>query len=102
MGARSEEVAYRIVQESLSNAVRHGSPKIIRIAVTEDAIGVAVCIEDDGGGLKQSDTGLGHMGLAGMEERVRTLQGQFQVENLPGLGVRVRATLPHALEMEEA
>lgn len=99
---RSEEVAYRIVQESLSNAVRHGSPQTIRIAVTQDTGGTAICIEDDGGGLKQSGSGLGHMGLAGMEERVRALKGQFLVENLQGCGVRVRATLPMARETEDA
>jgi two-component system sensor histidine kinase UhpB len=102
MDSRSEDVAYRIVQESLSNAVRHGSPQTIRIAVTQDAGGTAICIEDDGGGLKQSGSGLGHMGLAGMEERVRALKGQFLVENLQGCGVRVRATLPMAQEMEDA
>lgn len=100
--ARSEEVAYRIVRESLSNAVRHGAPQTIRVAITEDAMGIAICIEDDGGGLKQSGAGLGHMGLAGMEERVRALKGQFLVENLQGRGVRVRATLPRTRELEEA
>jgi signal transduction histidine kinase len=61
-----------------------------------------VSIEDDGGGLKQSDTGLGHMGLAGMGDRVRAIKGQFTVENLQGRGVRVRAFLPRAQEMEDA
>jgi two-component system sensor histidine kinase UhpB len=99
---RSEEVAYRIVRESLSNAVRHGKPQTIRIAIAEDANGASVCVEDDGGGLKQSGAGLGHMGLAGMEDRVRALKGQFVVENLQGRGVRVRAFLPKAREMEVA
>ena len=102
LDSRSEEVIYRIVQESLSNAVRHGSPQTIRIAVAEDASTTTICIEDDGGGLKQSASGLGHMGLAGMEERVRALKGQFLVENLQGLGVRVRASLPKARGMEDA
>jgi two-component system sensor histidine kinase UhpB len=99
---RSEEVAYRIVRESLSNAVRHGNPQTIRIAITQDVNGASVCIEDDGGGLKQSDAGLGHMGLAGMGDRVRALKGQFTVENLEGRGVRVRAFLPKMQEMEDA
>jgi two-component system sensor histidine kinase UhpB len=99
---RSEEVAYRIVQESLSNAIRHGNPQTIHIAIAQDVNGVSVCVEDDGGGLKQSDAGLGHMGLAGMEDRVRALKGQFTVENLQGRGVRVRAFLPKVQEMEDA
>ncbi|MEY4966476.1 MAG: hypothetical protein RL274_2059 [Pseudomonadota bacterium] len=99
---RSEEAAYRIVQESLSNAVRHGDPQTIRIVIADEAGGALVCVEDDGGGLKQSDTGLGHMGLAGMEDRVRDLKGQFAVENLPGRGVRVRALLPKLQELADA
>jgi two-component system sensor histidine kinase UhpB len=99
---RSEEAAFRIVQESLSNAVRHGNPQAIRIVIAEEVDGVAVCVEDNGGGLKQSGTGLGHMGLAGMEDRVRALKGQFRIENLQGQGVRVRALLPRPRELEEA
>ncbi|HKY17513.1 MAG TPA: histidine kinase [Rhizomicrobium sp.] len=99
---RSEEALYRIVQESLSNAVRHGAPQTIRIAIADEADGVAVCVEDDGGGLKQSGRGLGAMGLAGMEDRVRALNGRFTMENLPGRGVRVHAHLPKLRELEDA
>jgi two-component system sensor histidine kinase UhpB len=99
---RSEEAAFRIVQESLSNAVRHGNPQAIRIVIAEEVDGIAVCVEDNGGGLKQSGAGLGHMGLAGMEDRVRALKGQFRIENLQGQGVRVRALLPRPRELEDA
>ena len=99
---RSEEAVFRLVQESLSNAVRHGKPQAIRIAVTEEANDVAVCVEDDGGGLKQSSAGLGSMGLAGMENRVRALNGRFSIENFEGKGVRVRALLPGSRALEEA
>jgi two-component system sensor histidine kinase UhpB len=99
---RSEEAVFRIVQESLSNAVRHGKPQSIRIAVAEEPTGIAVSVEDDGGGLKQSGAGLGSMGLAGMENRVRALNGAFAIENLEGRGVRVRALLPILRELEEA
>ena len=99
---RTEEAAYRIVQESLSNAVRHGNPRTIRISITQDTYGALVCVEDDGGGIQKSSAGLGHMGLAGMEDRVRALKGQFTVENLRESGVRVRAFLPKIRKMEEA
>jgi two-component system sensor histidine kinase UhpB len=99
---RSEEAIFRIVQESLSNAVRHGKPRTIRIAIAQETDGIAVCVEDDGGGLKQSGAGLSSMGLAGMENRVRALNGKFGIENLEGRGVRVRALLPGARELEQA
>lgn len=95
---RGEDAAYRIVQEALSNAVRHGRPQAIRIAVTRCDGEVQVCVEDDGGGLRQSANGLGQMGLSGMEERVRALQGSFALEDVPGQGVRIRARLPVARE----
>jgi len=102
---RVEEVAYRILQESISNALRHGHPRCIGVQMTAHADGVILCIEDDGKGLAESEH-LGGMGLKGMAERVHALNGQFMLENLAP-GVRVRAVLPRAdarqpRELEEA
>lgn len=100
----SEDALYRIVQESISNAVRHGHPSRVRITAAEDAAHVTVCIEDDGGGLAATDSGgmtLGQVGLAGMEERVRALKGEFAIEEA-GDGVRIRAALPRLREKQSA
>lgn len=99
---RGEEAAYRIVQEGLSNAVRHGEPHLVRVAISRRAEGVEIRVEDDGGGLKHSSNGLGHMGLTGLEERVLALHGRFAVENLSGRGVRIVALLPRARVPEVA
>jgi two-component system sensor histidine kinase UhpB len=102
---RSEEAVYRIVQESLSNAVRHGAPGVIRITVADAGHQVMVLVEDDGGGLKsQTSDGmsLGHLGLTGMKERVLALDGQFTLEELPGRGLRIRALLPKTRVPEPA
>lgn len=96
---RSEETAYRIIQESVSNAVRHGKPRVIRIIMTEGKDGMNLNVEDDGGGLKTGDKIPG-MGMKGMAERVRALNGRFTVENR-GQGVGVCAMLPRVREMEE-
>lgn len=102
---RGEEVAYRVVQESMSNAVRHGRPHAIRIQLREDGGDVHLTVEDDGMGFSPSQHRDG-MGLKGMEERVRALNGEFAVEHRVR-GVRVRAVLPGAgarnvKEMEDA
>jgi signal transduction histidine kinase len=100
----SEDAIYRIVQESISNAVRHGHPSRIRITTTEGAAHVTICIEDDGGGLASADASgmtLGQVGLAGMEERVRALKGEFAVEEIAE-GVRIRAALPRQREKQSA
>jgi two-component system sensor histidine kinase UhpB len=96
---RSEETAYRIIQESVSNAVRHGKPRVIRIIMTEGKDGMNLNVEDDGGGLKTGDKIPG-MGMKGMAERVHALNGRFTVENR-GQGVGVCAMLPRVREMEE-
>ncbi len=102
---RGEDTAYRIVQESLSNAVRHGKPTHIQIAIIDAPEQVTVCVADDGGGLKQDGSAsmsLGHLGLAGMRERLRALGGDLTVEETQGHGVSIRAFLPKVRRLEIA
>ena len=102
---RGEEAAYRIVQESISNALRHGHPRSIRVQLAEHDDGLSLVIEDDGNGFAETGYTRG-MGLKGMAERVHALNGQFKLEHLTP-GVRIRAVLPraemrHMRELEEA
>jgi two-component system sensor histidine kinase UhpB len=93
---RYEEAAYRIVQEALSNAIRHGAPRTILIQIEADAQELTIAVEDDGGGIKlgpDARTGPGHAGLAGMRERIQALNGRFVVHPSDG-GVRVTGILP--------
>lgn len=102
---RSQDAAYRIVQESLSNAVRHGKPRTIRVAISDDRDQVEICVEDDGDGIgqdKSAGTSLGRWGLMGMQERLRDLGGQLTIEDVQGHGVRIRAILPKARKLEVA
>ncbi len=102
---RGEDAAYRIVQESISNAVRHGNPQTIRISIANDSDQILVSVEDDGGGLRQDASGgmsLGQFGLAGMQERLKALGGRLMVEEIPARGVCVRAFLPKLSELEIA
>jgi two-component system sensor histidine kinase UhpB len=94
-GELLDATVYRIVQESLSNAVRHGSPTTIEIAVaTQDDGTVVIRVQDDGGGLR-SNGRPGGFGIIGMQERVTTLGGSLDVRNrADGRGVIVTAKLP--------
>lgn len=99
----SEDAIYRIVQESLSNAVRHGQPETIRIAIADEPDRVLVTIEDDGDGFDAKSTAamtLGQWGLKGMRERLAAMGGTLFVEELPDGGVRIRAVLPKMPELE--
>jgi signal transduction histidine kinase len=84
--------AYRIVQESLTNTLKHGGPGVAVTVLIEDT-GEALEIEvtDNGGGTMQSSNG-GH-GLVGMRERVSLLDGELTAGTV-GDGFRVHATLP--------
>ncbi len=86
---------YRVVQESVSNAVRHGSPTRIeiRVEVAPDRA-ILIRVTDDGGGLKAKARPGGY-GVIGMSERVAGLGGTLEVKNRPdGRGVTVEARLP--------
>ena len=85
---------YRLVQEALSNGYRHagGAGQTVLREGGDGSIHIEVA--DTGVGFDpQSVPQDGHLGLAGMRERVRVLGGTFSVESAPGQGVRVRATI---------
>ncbi len=92
----AKETIYRLVQESLTNAVRHGRPQRIEVALGRDASGAAqVRVADDGRGAAAPAQGVG-FGLAGMRERVAALGGHLVVESGPEGGWTVTASLPTA------
>ncbi len=94
-GEALDATVYRIVQESVSNAVRHGSASTIEIGVKVHADGaVGIRIADDGSGLKPNGRP-GGIGIIGMQERVATLGGILEVKSRPdGRGVVVSARIP--------
>lgn len=87
--------AYRIVQESLTNAVRHGGPKV-RATVTLDYGNdqLDVQVVDDGRGASARSDGEGGHGIVGMRERIAVLGGEFAAGPNTGGGFRVHATIP--------
>lgn len=86
--------AFRIVQESLTNTLRHAGPgarATVRITVDGDELQIEVT--DDGSGGSSWSGGSGR-GLAGMRERAELLGGRFAAGSIEGGGFRVRASLP--------
>jgi two-component system sensor histidine kinase UhpB len=93
LGELIDTTVYRIVQESLSNALRHSRPSAISIAVTiEDHDALVVTVADDGQGMS-AEPGIGY-GLLGMSERVKALGGSLAVSSRVGAGLVVTASLP--------
>lgn len=91
----AELSAYRVVQESLTNAIRHGGPGVsakVLIDYTPDHL--AVSVTDDGRGSSSTNADNGGHGIIGMRERVAVLGGHFEAGPKVGGGYRVHATIP--------
>ena len=93
LGADAQRVAYRLVQESLSNVIRHARAKraVVRARLGEGYLRIAV--EDDGNGFDTGSVAPGH-GLIGMRERVEMLGGDLAISSNPGQGTAVTARIP--------
>lgn len=84
---------YRIVQESLTNAVRHGAPQKVTVRINREASRCTLSVEDDGEGGAPNSSGSG-LGVLGMNERVAALGGRFSITALSPQGMRVAAEFP--------
>jgi signal transduction histidine kinase len=86
---------FRVMQEGLTNIVRHAQAKQVRLALTADANRYLLLLTDDGRGMKMDDsTFRWSHGLAGMRHRVEALGGQFTIESGPGEGTTLRVEIP--------
>jgi signal transduction histidine kinase len=95
--AAAEVTAYRIVQEALTNVLKHAGPASATVAVGCADDVVTIKVTDDGFGYPLPGTRTsqhGYHGLAGMRERVAVFGGELRAGPEPGGGFAVRATLP--------
>jgi signal transduction histidine kinase len=91
--AAIELSAYRIVQEALTNTLRHGEARHATVRLSYDSEDLGLEVLDDGGSSEPTTNGAGH-GLVGMRERVATFGGELEAGPTPGGGFRVAARLP--------
>ncbi|HEY1368825.1 MAG TPA: GAF domain-containing sensor histidine kinase [Gaiellaceae bacterium] len=89
-----ETALYRIVQEALTNVVKHAHAHSVSIVVARKAGSVSVVVEDDGAGFDATRTRDGGLGLVGMRERVELLGGRLTVETRPGAGTTLVVEVP--------
>jgi PAS domain S-box-containing protein len=94
-----ETHVYRMVNEGLTNAVRHAGARQVSVLLQRRADGLEAIIEDDGRGFDASAGGAGdQLGLRGMRERAALLGGTVEVESRPGGGTTVFVRVPVAAE----
>jgi signal transduction histidine kinase len=95
LAAAAEGAAYRIAQEALHNALRHGTPSTVDVRVGVDGGVVSLEVADDGRGFDPGPAGSsGRLGLASMRDRARAAGGRLEVRSAPGAGTVVRLLLP--------
>ncbi|WP_446665396.1 sensor histidine kinase [Flexivirga sp. B27] len=88
-----DEVAFRVVQEALTNAVRHAGAASVTVEVRYDEGRVTIRVDDDGSGRARPSAVPGY-GLVGMRERVTGVGGTLRAEPVAGKGFSVLAELP--------
>ena len=92
--AEVETALYRIVQESLTNIVKHAHARVVSIVLARKPDSVALVIEDDGRGFNPDETREGGFGLEGMRERAAILAGKLQIESRAGAGTTIVVEVP--------
>jgi signal transduction histidine kinase len=94
MPSEVETAFYRIVQESLTNVVKHARAGRVSILLTRRGDSVAAVIEDDGHGFAPSENRDGGFGLSGMRERIALLNGRLEIESGEGAGTTIVVEVP--------
>jgi two-component system, NarL family, sensor histidine kinase UhpB len=105
IGDDLKETIYRVIQEGMSNAIRHGKPTRVDIAIMHDnADGIRVEVADDGGGMASDhigQRGAAQFGLIGMRERVMAMAGSLTIEQgRNGRGLMLVVRLPWVVSLQ--
>ena len=101
--AALETACFRIVQEGMTNIVRHASAKQVSIRLERTGSDLILLTADDGAGfdvkaVRSAVSGAATLGLRGMEERAQAVGGTLTIDSAPGLGTQVCASFPVAVE----
>ncbi len=90
-----ETAVYRILQEAVANAIRHGRPSQVSVVVEKQDGWVIAMVEDDGAGFDpQSITRTTRLGIYGMRERAHLVGGSLTLESAPGRGTTIYLRIP--------
>ena len=93
LGTDQQLVLYRVTQEALNNVVRHARAQSVSVDIARVDGSVALEVADDGAGFVLGDEDRG-LGLEGMAERARLVDGDFDIKSTPGRGTTLRLRVP--------
>jgi signal transduction histidine kinase len=89
-----ENVIYRIIQEGITNALRHSGSNTVRVDLVQDGDVIRIVVQDWGLGFDPQQIKPDCAGLEGIRLRARLLGGTAVIDSSPGLGTRLDVTLP--------
>jgi len=89
-----EVCIYRIIQEGLSNIVKHSKAKNFNVLLVNNSNSVRIMISDDGVGFLDNNNTISHFGLMNMRERVEKFKGNFKIESTINKGSLLIAEIP--------
>nr|WP_240979118.1 sensor histidine kinase [Longimicrobium terrae] len=100
LSPRVASVLYRVAQEAIGNALRHGRPETVSVRLEVDYTRARLTIHDDGGGfdVARAESARTGMGLFVMRERLVLVNGELGIESGIGRGTTVRAVAPNVME----
>lgn len=95
MESETSLAVFRIVQEALTNSIRHGSPTEITVSVEDSNAHLEITVADNGIGFSREKTRRKNMyGLIGMQERARQCGGILTIDSTPGAGTTITLKVP--------
>jgi len=89
-----ETALYRLVQEALTNVLKHSGAERVRVSLTRDGSGVTAVVEDDGSGFDAAARDGDGLGLSGMRERLGIVGGRLTIDSSSGRGTTLLAEVP--------
>lgn len=99
LSEEAELALFRVTQEALNNAVKHGRAQSVDVALAREDHAILLTVTDDGAGFVQASRRRAGFGLAGMRERVQQLGGSLAVASRPGEGTTITARVPDRVEL---
>ena len=101
LAPNTELALFRVTQEAVSNALKHGHARSIHVSLARTINGVELSVTDDGDGAVMDGVPMGGLGIPGMRERLRQVGGSVSIASDGKTGTMVSARIPYVVHGEQ-
>lgn len=92
---------FRLIQECVNNAIKHGNPRLINVKIEWLRNHINILVKDDGKGFEEGNVKENSFGLIGMRERIDLLSGSMEINSVLGSGTTIKFKIPNPVNGEE-